>query len=110
MLKSPRWEYRISYLQAKTVGLTPRCRNYNEGSDDEEEDSEDSEEEDSEDDEDDEEENEYKAMGHSCEYPTEGKQRNKKRLQLSSVRLPWIRLCLIHTSHVFSREPKQSHV
>lgn len=44
------------------------CRNYNEDTD-EEEDEEGSEEEDSEEEEDEEEENEYKALGHSCEYP-----------------------------------------
>lgn len=43
------------------------CRNYNQDTD-EEEDEEDSEEEDSEEDEEDEEDNDYKAMGHSCEY------------------------------------------
>lgn len=47
---------------------TVNCRNYNEDTD-EEEDDEGSEEEDSEEEEDEEEENEYKALGHSCEYP-----------------------------------------
>ena len=42
-------------------------RNYNQDTD-EEESEEESEEEDSEEDEEDEEENDYKAMGHSCEY------------------------------------------
>lgn len=46
------------------------CRNYNQDTD-EEEDEEESEEEDSEEDEEDEEENDYKAMGHSCEYRRE---------------------------------------
>lgn len=43
------------------------CRNYNQDTD-EEDDEEESEEEESEEDEEDEEENDYKAMGHSCEY------------------------------------------
>lgn len=43
------------------------CRNYNEDTD-EEDDHEGSEEEESEEDEDEEEENEYKILGHSCEY------------------------------------------
>lgn len=46
------------------------CRNYNQDTD-EEEDEEESEEEDSEEDDEDEEENDYKAMGHSCEYQRE---------------------------------------
>lgn len=45
-------------------------RNYNQDTD-EEEDEEESEEEESEEDEEDEEENDYKAMGHSCEYRRE---------------------------------------
>lgn len=47
--------------------LPLHCRNYKQDTD-EEEDEEESEEEDSEEDEEDEEENDYKAMGHSCEY------------------------------------------
>lgn len=46
------------------------CRNYNQDTD-EEEDEEESEEEYSEEDEEEEEENDYKAMGHSCEYQRE---------------------------------------
>lgn len=49
------------------VFVIANCRNYNEDTDEEDEDQ-GSEEEDSEEEEDDEEENEYKALGHSCEY------------------------------------------
>ena len=53
------------------------CRNYNQDTD-EEEDEEESEEEESEEEEEDEEENDYKAMGHSCEY-----QREKMKMLLA---------------------------
>uniref|UniRef100_A0A671X536 Tyrosine-protein kinase BAZ1B n=1 Tax=Sparus aurata TaxID=8175 RepID=A0A671X536_SPAAU len=74
LYRIPVGEWRCPACQPTVARRGSRSRNYNQDTDDEE-DEEESEEEDSEEDEEDEEENDYKAMGHSCEYLRELKLR-----------------------------------
>uniref|UniRef100_A0A8C9Z9E9 Tyrosine-protein kinase BAZ1B n=1 Tax=Sander lucioperca TaxID=283035 RepID=A0A8C9Z9E9_SANLU len=71
LYRIPDGEWLCPACQPTVARRGSRSRNYNQDTDDEEEDEEESEEEESEEDEEDEEENDYKAMGHSCEYRRE---------------------------------------
>lgn len=90
--------------------LPLHCRNYNQDTD-EEEDEEDSEEEDSEEDEEYEEENDYKAMGHSCEYRRE-KMKSRFHKIVSARRRLTTGVLVLSIHHIFISEPKPktSHI
>uniref|UniRef100_A0A8C4E577 Tyrosine-protein kinase BAZ1B n=1 Tax=Dicentrarchus labrax TaxID=13489 RepID=A0A8C4E577_DICLA len=79
LYRIPAGEWLCPACQPTVARRGSRSRNYNQDTD-EEEDEEESEEEDSEEDEEDEEENDYKAMGHSCEY-----QRKKMKSRINSM-------------------------